>query len=215
MRRENRRPKPDTPTESANAKAAADTLWASQLNVANTAIQGAILCVMVYGAFSVERLTARHFQWQRSAASVERLNSEHLVRARATFDNWLGTGETLESLIARSVDRSRGKADSEKTTAERIESERAAEAARIEQDLRVFVNFLQELAVAMKYGTLDEMYTYDCFGAVVTRYGELARPYIQQIRVIRKRPLLYEDIFTLTARMREIDRKFAKSEASP
>jgi hypothetical protein len=208
MRRENRRQKADTPTDS--ARAASDTLWASKLNVANTVIQGAILCVMVYGALSVERLTARHFQLQRSAAYVERLNSEHLVRARATFDNWHKTGESLESLIARSIDRSQGKADSERTASERIESERAAQAARIEQDLRVFVNFLQELAVAMKYGTLDELYTYDCFGAVVTRYGEEIKSYVQQVRVIRKRPLLFEDIFTMAARMSELDRTFAK-----
>jgi len=74
---------------------------------------------------------------------------------------------------------------------------------------------MQELAVAMKYGTLDELYTYDCFGAVVTRYGEEIKSYIQQVRVIRQRPLLYEDIFTMAARMRELDRKFAKPDLSP
>jgi hypothetical protein len=179
MRRENRRPKVDTPGDPARVKA--DPVSASKVNLANTMIQGAILCAMMYGAFSVERLTARHFQWQWSAAYVERLNSEHLVRARATFDNWVRTGETLESLIARSIDRSHGKADPEKTAEERIESERAATAARIEQDLRVIVNFLQELAVAMKHGTLDELYTYDCFGVKIRttrlhRWGAHASP---------------------------------------
>jgi len=107
MRREHSRQKVNSPTDAANNNA--ETVRASQLNVANTVIQVAILCAMMYGAFSVERLTARHFQLQRSAAYVERLNSEHLVRARATFDNWLRTGETLESLIARSIDRSQAR----------------------------------------------------------------------------------------------------------
>jgi hypothetical protein len=213
MRRTPRRQEQVTPTDSARIKA--DAVRASKLNIANTLIQGAILGAMMYGAISVERLTARHFQWQRSAAYIERLNSDQIVRARATFDNWRRTGETLDSLITRSTDRSLGKADAEKTAPERIESERAMIAARIEQDLRVFVNFFQELAVAMKYGTLDELYTYDNFGAVVTRYGEEMKPYIQEVRVIRKRPLLYEDIFTLAARMREIDRKFANTEVRP
>jgi Domain of unknown function (DUF4760) len=208
-----RRQRDEDPSNVA-ARIEADSVRASRWNVANTVIQGAILCVMVYGAISVERLTARHFQWQRAATFIERLNSDQIIRARATFDNWRKTGETLEDLIARSVDRARGKADSEKSASEHVESERAGIAARIEQDLRVFVNFFQELAVAMKYGTLDELYTYDSFGAVVTRYAEEMRPYIEEVRAIRKRPRLYEDIFTMAARMRSLDRTYANLEAS-
>jgi hypothetical protein len=213
MGRDHRQEGDDAPSDA--ARIGADAVRASKWNVANTVIQGAILCAMVYGAISVNKLTARHFQWQRAAAYIERLNSDQLIRARATFDNWRRTGETLDELIARSADRSRGKADAEKTATEKLESERAAIAARIEQDLRVFVNFFQELAVAMKHGTLDELYTYDNFGAVVTRYGEEMKPYIQQVRVTRKRPSLYEDIFTLAARMRELDRKYEDPEVRP
>ncbi len=213
MRRAPRQQDDDTRTVAARIEA--ETLWSTKLTLANTVIQAAIFCVMVYGAISVERLTARHFQWQRAAGYVERFNSDQIVRARATFDNWRTTGETLKSLIARSADRSQGKADAEKTASEKIDSERAAAAAHIDQDLRVFVNFLEELAIAMKYGTLDELYAYDSFGAVVIRYGEEMKPYIEEIRVIRNRPSLYEDIFTLAARMRALDRKYLEPGVRP
>lgn len=153
--------------------------------------------------------TARHFDIQRTSYMIERFNTKELVDAREVTDNWLATGESAKSLLDRAIDPHSQKPEALKTEKEKFESEKAREAAEIVRSIRVFCNFFQELGTAEKHRTLDEAYMWDVFGAIVTKYGEELKPYVEEVRARRQRPQLFQEFLTLADKMKELNKKYA------
>jgi hypothetical protein len=153
--------------------------------------------------------TTRHFNIQRTSYLIERFNTQELVAAREVTDNWLATGESAKSLMDRAVDPHSQKPGESKTQKEKLESEKAREAASTVKSIRIFCNFFQELGTAEKHNTLDEGYMWDVFGAAVTKYGEELNPFIEEMRGRRQRPQLYQEFLSLSDRMKELNKKYA------
>jgi hypothetical protein len=149
----------------------------------------------------------RHFAIQRTSYMIERFNTKELVDAREATDNWLDTKEDVKSLMDRAVDPHSPKTESQKTDAEKVESAKAKEAAATVKNIRVFCNFFQELGTAEKHRTLDEGYMWDVFGGIVTRYGEELKPFIEELRVRKRRPQIMQEFSSLTDKMKELDKK--------
>ena len=150
----------------------------------------------------------RHFNLQRTSSMMERFNSKELVDVREVTDNWLVKGESAKALMDRAVDPYSHKSESEKTEEEKSVSAKAEDAAETVKNLRVFCNFFQELGTAYKRGTLDEGYMWDLFRALVTKYGEELKPYVEELRVRRKRQQLYQEFLLLADKMKKLNEKY-------
>lgn len=167
------------------------------------------LVVTTTAGLGVYYQTTRHFNIQRTSYMIERFNMKELVDAREVTDNWLATGESAKSLMDRAVDPHSQKPESSKTDEEKLESEKAREAAVTVKSIRVFCNFFQELGTAEKHRTLDEGYMWDVFGAIATKYGKELRPYVDEVRVRRQRPQLFQEFLSLTDKIKELNKKYA------
>ena len=178
--------------------------------VVELAILSLTLIVTIATGLGVYYQTTRHFDIERTTYMTERLNTKELVDAREVTDNWLNTKEDAKSLMARAVDPYSQKPESQKTNEEKLASEKARDAAKIVQNIRVFCNFFQELGTAEKHDTLDEGYMWDVFGAAVTKYGEELKPFIEELRVRRQRPQLMQEFLLLTGKMKELNKKYAQ-----
>lgn len=141
---------------------------------------------------------------------IERFNQKELVDAREVTDNWFAIKEDAKALFDRAVDPYSQKPESQKTDAEKLESERARKAEETVKNIRIFCNFFQELGTAEKYGTLEEEYMWDVFGAAVTKYGEELRPFVEELRVRRQRPLLMQEFLLPADKMKELNRKYGQ-----
>jgi hypothetical protein len=166
------------------------------------------LIVTTTGSLGVYYQATRHFNIQRTSSMMERFNSKELVDIRDVADAWLAKGESAHDLMERAVDPYSHKPDSEKTEEEKAVSAKAREAADVVINVRVFCNFFQELGTAYKRGTLDEAYMWDLFGGIVTKYGEELRPFVEELRIRRQRPQLYQEFLSLTERMKELNEKY-------
>jgi hypothetical protein len=156
--------------------------------------------------------TTRHFNIQRTTYLIERFDTQELVDAREVTDDWLAKGESPKSLMDSAVDPHSREPEASKTEKEKLESKKAAEAAATVNSIRVFCNFFQELGTAEKHHTLDEGYMWDVFGAAVTKYGEELKPFIEEMRVRRQRPQLYQEFLSLTERMKKLNEKYASQQ---
>lgn len=78
------------------------------------------------------------------------------------------------------------------------------------QNIRGVCNFFQELGTAIKHDTLDEEYMWDVFGAIVKKYGEELRPFVEELRVRLQRPQLMQEFLSLVDTMKELDKKYGR-----
>jgi len=186
------------------------TLFERKAVIVELTILSLALVITTITSAGVYYQASRHFAIQRTSYMIERFNEKELVDAREVTDNWLNTKEDAKSLMARAVDPYSQKPESQKTNEEKLASEKARDAAKIVQNIRVFCNFFQELGTAEKHDTLDEGYMWDVFGAAVTKYGEELKPFIEELRVRRQRPQLMQEFLTLTEKMKELNKKYAQ-----
>ena len=178
--------------------------------IVELAIVSLTLIVTITTGLGVYYQTTRHFDIERTTYMSERLNTKELVDAREVTDKWLDKKQDAKSLMDRAFDPYSQKSESQKTKQEKLESAQAREAADSVKSIRVFCNFFQELGTAEKYHTLDEGYMWDAFGALVTKYGEELKPFVEELRVRRNRPQLMQDFSALTIKMKELNKKNAE-----
>ncbi|MDX6500481.1 MAG: hypothetical protein QOG23_3741 [Blastocatellia bacterium] len=178
--------------------------------IVELAILSLTLIVTITTGLGLYYQTTRHFDIERTTYMSERLNTKELVDARDVTDKWLDTKEDAKSLMDRAFDPYSQKLELQKTEEEKLASAKAREAAEIVKSIRVFCNFFQELGTAEKHYTLDEGYMWDAFGALVTKYGEELKPFVEELRVRRHRPQLMQEFFALTIKMKELNKKYAE-----
>ncbi len=157
--------------------------WFSLLEII---VLATALIVTIFVSWRVAVQTRNHFQLEHSRSFIERFNSAEMVSLRRLVDEWIGSGETPEALAIRV---SAGD-DGGKTTS-------AA--------LRTFVNFFQELGVAYRHKAVKRSYTWDVFGALVSRYWRDLGTYISATRRRHGRPTLHSDFEELAAEMVRLD----------
>lgn len=185
------------------------TLFERKAITAELTILILTLIVTTATGLGVYYQATRHFAIQRTSYMIERFNTKELVDAREVTDDWLDKKEDVRSLMDRAVDPHSQKPEKQKTDAEKLESAHAKEAADTVKSIRVFCNFFQELGTAEKHRTLDEGYMWDVFGSMVTKYGGELKPYVEEVRVRRQRPQLFQEFLSLTAKMNELNKKHA------
>jgi len=153
--------------------------------------------------------TSNHFAIQRTTYMIERFNQRDLVDARGITDRWIRRKEDPKALMDRAKDLESVNSDAQKTETKESEAAKAREeAAMTVQNIRVFCNFFQELGTAVKHDTLDEHYMWDVFGAVVKRYGEELRPFVDELRLRLGRPQLMQEFLSLVDTMKKLDKKY-------
>ena len=159
-------------------------------HIAELAVLGLTLAVTLFASAYVYRQTQRHFEVERTTYFIERFNRSELVKTRRAVDLWLDSGESAETLFQRSA---------------------AKDAAALEtiETLRVFANFFQELAAAMRHESLDDEYLWDVFGFIASDYGRKLQPFIHEIRRAKGREKLYQDFDDLIQIMVELETKYS------
>jgi hypothetical protein len=173
--------------------------------VLELAILAVTLIITSILGFAVFRQTTNHFAIQRTTYMIERFNQKELVDARDITDTWLRKKENAKALLDRAAYLDGQEVDSQKAATEKSALVTPREEARqTVQNIRVFCNFFQELGTAVKHDTLDE----DVFGAVVKKYGEELRPFVEELRVRLQRPQLMQEFVSLVDKMKELDQKY-------
>ena len=71
--------------------------------------------------------------------------------------------------------------------------------------LRTLTNYFQEFGTAIKHGMLDDDYAFDLLGGICIRYATQLEPFITETRSHRQRNKLYQEVFYLRSRMKELD----------
>jgi hypothetical protein len=190
-------PMADAPPSTAPPAPAAPRNLLPQINLIFVAL--ALVTTVTMSTLSL-RQTTNNFRLERTGAFVSRFNSLEMVELREDADRWLDSGETPAELYARSmVATAKG---SDQTTREALD----AKAARTQfARLRTLANFFQEFGTAYKFGSLDEAYAHDLLGGVCIRYSDALGPFIEFLRVQRKRPTMYSEFFWMRDRMKRLD----------
>lgn len=178
--------------------------------VVELAILSLTLIVTTTLGLGIYYQTTRHFALQRTTYMGELLNAKELVDAREVTDKWLDMKEDAKALMDRAIDPYSQKLESLKTEDEKSVSERAREATATVKSIRVFCNFFQQLGTAEKHDTLDEGYMWDSFGALVTKYGEELKPFVEELRIRRHRPQLMQEFLYLSDKMKELNKKYTE-----
>ena len=162
--------------------------------LAELVIPAITLVITFMAALAVYYQTQKYFTAERTSYYIERFNSTELVEAREVVDNWLSTGESPRDLYTRIKDRA---------------TESGKNGLFVYRNIRTFVNFFQELGVAMKHETLNEEYLWDVFGGLVLRYGNLLKPYIEETRIQLNRPKVLQEFTKLVELMESLDKKYS------
>jgi hypothetical protein len=194
--------------------AATDTLGAPHAPTAKVASSGwshertellllalTLLATVVISALTL-RQTMKHFEIERTSAFVARFNSREMVELREDCDRWLETGESPAKLYDDSLAIAAG------TAIEELDpKDPAARAFRMVSKLRTMANYFQEFGTALKIDSLDEHYAHELLGAVCIRYATSLKPFILESRIRKQRPQVYEEVFSLKARMELLDQE--------
>ncbi|MBM3728429.1 MAG: hypothetical protein FJW40_23760 [Acidobacteria bacterium] len=136
--------------------------------------------------------TSQHFRHSRSAAYIERFNSQEYFDARMTVDRLAAEDPAFETILRAEVGR----------------ESRELESARLH--VLMFANIFQEIGAAYRAKLVDPKYTWSVFGFLAQYYWQRLSPFVLRLRAIRKRSELYGDFEFIAAEMRRLDKKYAR-----
>jgi|GEM_PF-819195 len=162
------------------------------VEVVNIAVSSAAAIITLVTGVLVWRQTSQHFRHSRSAAYIERFNSEEYFSARMTVDRLTAEDPTFETIIKAEV------------------GKEAEELERARLHVLMFANIFQEIGAAYRVRLVDRRYTWSVFGFLAQHYWQRLSPFILRLRAVRGRHELYRDFEHLAIEMARLDETYAR-----
>ncbi len=158
-------------------------------------------------------LSRNHYQLETAVAFSQRLDSDQMVRARHVVDNFVASHLSVKQLLDDAMDPEANLADMALSDQQKLRRAHAQKSDEIAREFRIFANFFQQLGTALKHDTVPVDYAWDVFGALAQRYRKDLKGYIEEMRIRRERPTLYQEFDLFVNRMAKMDEAKAKEKA--